>query len=99
MVQTVRELPDGRVLVADPLGQVLVAIDMGAGTADTIGRRGAGPGEYDQPDAVSPLSGDSTLLVDLGNGRRSILGPDLLQGATIPLAFGYPPGGGYGKRV
>ncbi len=45
MIQTVRSLPDGRVLVADPLGQVLVAIDMDAGTADTIGRRGAGPGE------------------------------------------------------
>ena len=94
MVQTVRPMPDGRILVADPLGQVLLAIDMDAGTADTIGRRGAGPGEYDQPDAVFPLPGDSTLLVDLGNGRLSILGPDLEQGSTMPLAFGDPQRGG-----
>jgi hypothetical protein len=93
MVQTVRPLPDGRALVADPLGQVLVAIDMDAGTADTIGRRGAGPGEYDQPDAVFPLPGDSTLLVDLGNGRLSVLGPDLEHGSTMPLAFGDPQRG------
>jgi hypothetical protein len=93
MVQAVRPLPDGRILVADPLGQVLVAIDMDAGTADTIGRRGAGPGEYDQPDAVFPLPGDSTLLVDLGNGRLSVLGPDLEHGSTLPLAFGDPQRG------
>jgi hypothetical protein len=93
MVQTVRPLPDGRILVADPLGQVLVAIDMDAGLADTIGQRGAGPGEYDQPDAVFPLPGDSTLLVDLGNGRLSVLGPDLEHGSTMPLAFGDPQRG------
>ena len=45
MVRTVRPLPDGRILVADALGQVLLAVDMDAGTADTIGRQGAGPGE------------------------------------------------------
>ena len=93
MIQTVRALPDGRVLVADPLGQVLVAIDMDAGTSDTIGRRGAGPREYDQPDAVFPLPGDSTLLIDLGNGRLTVLGPDLEPGATMPLAFGDPQRG------
>ncbi len=93
MIQTVRALPDGRVLVADPLGQVLVAIDMDAGTADTIGRPGAGPREYNQPDAVFPLPGDSTLLIDLGNGRLTVLGPDLEPGATMPLAFGDPQRG------
>ena len=93
MIQTVRALPDGRVLVADPLGQVLVAIDMDAGTADTIGRRGAGPGEYNQPEGVFPLPGDSTLLIDLGNGRLTVLGPDLEAGETMPLAFGDPQRG------
>jgi hypothetical protein len=43
VVQTVRELPDGRVLVADPLGQALVALDMDGGVADTLGRVGQGP--------------------------------------------------------
>jgi hypothetical protein len=85
-VQAVRELPDGRVLIGDPLGQVLVAVDMTTGVADTIGRQGAGPGEYNQPDAVYSLPGDSTLLVDLGNGRLTVLGPNLEAGETMPIA-------------
>ena len=62
-VQRVRELTDGRVLVADPLGQVLLIVNLAAGTADTLGGVGQGPEEYRQPDAVWALPGDSTLLV------------------------------------
>jgi hypothetical protein len=92
-IQTVRELPDGRVLVADPLSKVLYAVDMEAGTRTAIGREGEGPEEYRQPDAVWPLPGDSTLLVDLGNGRLVVLGPDLSFGSTMPLAVGeFQPG-------
>ena len=88
-----RELPDGRVLVADPLGGELYAVDMDAGTRTVVGRRGQGPGEYQQPDAVWPLPGDSTLLVDLGNGRLATLGPDLAFGPTRPIAQGdFQPG-------
>ena len=87
-VQTVRELEDGRVLVADPLGQVVVRVDLDAGTADTIGSVGEGPDEYIQPDAVWPLPGGRTLLVDLGNGRLTVLGPGLEFGETRPYAMG-----------
>ncbi|MDH3223997.1 MAG: 6-bladed beta-propeller, partial [Gemmatimonadota bacterium] len=52
VIQTVRELPDGRVLVADPLGQALVVIDFERQAGDTLGRVGQGPAEYRQPDAV-----------------------------------------------
>jgi hypothetical protein len=94
-IQTVRELADGRVLVADPLARSLYAVDMARGTRTVIGRQGQGPDEYMQPDAVWPLPGDSTLLVDLGNGRLVVLGPDLSFGATMPIAQGDPrPGGG-----
>jgi hypothetical protein len=72
----VRELPGGELLAADPLSQVVLRVDMAAGVADTLGRVGGGPGEYRQPDQVFPLPGDSTLLVDLGNGRFTIIGPD-----------------------
>ncbi len=82
------ELPSGRVLVADGLGQALVLLDMAAGTADTIGRPGAGPAEYQQPDGIFPLPGDSILLVDLGNGRLTALGPDFGFGETWPIAQG-----------
>jgi hypothetical protein len=92
-IQTIRELPDGRVLVADPLSKALYVVDMDAGTRTVIGREGEGPEEYRQPDAVWPLPGDSTLLVDLGNGRLVVLGPDLGFGPTMPITVGeFQPG-------
>ncbi len=72
----IRELSDGRILAADPFNQVVLRIDMDAGTADTLGREGAGPQEYDGPDQVFPLPNDSTLLVDLGNGRFIVIDPN-----------------------
>ena len=50
-IQTVRELPDGRVLVADPLSKALYVVDLAAGTRDVIGGEGEGPEEYRQPDS------------------------------------------------
>jgi len=88
------ELPDGRVLVADGLGQALTVLDMSTGTADTIGRVGSGPEEYRQPDGLFPLPGDSILLVDLGNGRLTALGPDFEFGQTWPIAQGGMGSGG-----
>ena len=55
VVSTVRELPGGRVLVADPLIRIVVALDLDAGLADTIGGVGSGPAEYRQPDAVDSV--------------------------------------------
>ncbi len=96
-VAGLRELPDGRVMVADGLGQVLMVLDMAVGRADTIGRPGQGPREYRQPDGLFALPGDSTLLVDLGNGRLTVLGPDFSFGATTPISQGsVEPGRGMG---
>ena len=89
-IQTIRELPDGRVLVADPLSNALYAVDMDAGTRAVIGREGGGPEEYMQPDAVWPLPGGATLLVDLGNGRLTTLNADLAFIDTRPIATGDP---------
>jgi hypothetical protein len=72
----IRELSDGRILAADPMSQVLLRLDFASGTADTIGRQGAGPQEYDGPDLVLSLPGDSTLLVDLRNGRLIVVDPE-----------------------
>jgi hypothetical protein len=92
-IQTVRELRDGRILVADPLGAALYLVDMDAGKRTVVGSKGQGPQEYLQPDAVWPLPGDSTLLVDLGNARLVTLAPDLKFGATRPIAQGdFEPG-------
>lgn len=99
LVQSIRELPDGRVVFADPLGKALLVADMDAGALDTLGGEGAGPDEYRQPDNVFPWPGDGTLLVDLGNARMTRLGADLEFGATLPLASGRPgPGGNFVVR-
>ena len=92
-VHAVRELSGGDVLVPDPLGNALYRVDMGTGARTVVGRVGEGPGEYRQPDGVWPLQGDSTLLVDLGNGRLVRLGPGLEFGAAYPIGRPLADGG------
>jgi hypothetical protein len=75
-LNSVREREDGTVMAADPLSQVLLRLDMVAGTADTLGRVGEGPEEYKQPDQVFPLPGDSTLLVDIGKVQLTTIDPE-----------------------
>ena len=44
-IQAVRELADGTVLVADPLGGALYAVDLDSGTRTQVGMEGQGPEE------------------------------------------------------
>ena len=76
--------------MADPLGGALYLVDMDAGTRTQVGTEGQGPGEYRQPDAVWPLPGDSSLVIDLGNGRMLSVSEDLDFGDTSPLSSGDP---------
>ncbi len=100
LVRGVRELPDGTVLVADPLSKTLQKVDLAAGTAGVVGSEGQGPREWTQPDIVYPLPEGRSLLVDLGNARFTVLEPDLSFGETFPLASGQPgPGGGFQVRL
>lgn len=93
-IRGVRELPDGRVLVSDRLDKGVVVADFLRGTVAPIGRTGSGPAEYRLPTALSPMPGDSTLLVDEGNQRLAVIGPDLkvhrsfnliIPGIGVPL--------------
>jgi hypothetical protein len=84
-VSGVRELSDGRLMVGDVLGHMLLWVDMESGTMEQIGREGQGPEEYRTPDALYRLPGDSTLLVDLGNGRLTILDPQGEIVRTTPI--------------
>jgi hypothetical protein len=93
LVNGLREMPDGRVMVADPLGQVLLIADLETGKADTLGGVGQGPEEYRQPDGLFSLPGDRTLLVDLGNARLTVIGADGRFGETTPLTQGSPGAG------
>ena len=85
-LNAIRPMSDGRVLVADPLGEVVVVLDLDTQKADTLGRSGGGPQEYRSPDSAFPLPGDSTLLVDMGNGRLIVMAPDGTFARTFPIA-------------
>ena len=93
-IRGVRELSDGRVLVSDRLDKGVVVADFARGSTTAIGRTGSGPAEYRLPTGLSPMPGDSTLLVDEGNQRLAVIGPDLkihrsfnlmITGIGVPL--------------
>lgn len=65
----VRELSDGRILVADVRDHALRVVSASGGTRAPIGRQGSGPGEYRSPSRLFAFGHDSTLLVD-GTTRR-----------------------------
>lgn len=92
-VNDIRVRPDGSLLVADGTGGELVLLDLDMGTRTVVGGRGGGPGEYQAPTRIWPLPGDSTLLLDVGNNRLTVLTPDLSFGATRPM-FEMDPDGG-----
>lgn len=84
-VTAVRELADGRVLVADLLARAVSLTDFGRGTASAVGREGQGPREFSFPMGLVALPGDSTLLVDPGQRRLLMIGPDGAPITTIPF--------------
>jgi len=75
----VRELRDGRVLIADGLEKHVSYISFDSGTLQKIGREGEGPGEYSQPNGLFPLPNDGTLLTDIGNMRLT----EIDRGGTL----------------
>lgn len=81
-----REMPDGRVMVADRIEAAVRLLDLQAGTAREIGREGQGPDEYRMPGRLFPLPGDSTLLVDFGNRRLTVIDPAGRLVRSAPMA-------------
>lgn len=76
-ISGLRELPDGRLLVSDWIDEAVSVVDLSRTSVRQVGRRGRGPAEYRLPGALLALPGDSTMLVDQGNERLAIIGPDL----------------------
>lgn len=50
-----------------------------------FGKKGQGPGEFSDITRVVPLPGDSVAIVDPGNHRLTILGPDLQVGRDLRM--------------
>lgn len=68
-----RELSDGRLVVSDWLEERVDIVDFAAGRRAPVGSVGAGPAEHRLPSGLLAFRGDSTILVDLGNNRLSVL--------------------------
>ncbi|GEM_PF-775262 len=80
-ISAIRELSDGRVLVADSRVRELVLVDPRTHTRVAIGRRGEGPGEYGNPLKLWSVGEDSTVL--LSSGSRLQL---LFRSRFVPFA-------------
>jgi hypothetical protein len=72
-IAAVRELRDGRVLIAEAAETSLMVLDFANQITRKIGRAGHGPGEYDVLGSLWPLPKDSTLVADPGNRRWLVL--------------------------
>ena len=72
-ILSMRELRDGRVLIADEGDNRLVVANVSTGQVAGVGAVGAGPGEFEGVGRLLSLPADSTLLVDQGNGARWLL--------------------------
>jgi len=75
-VGALRELRDGRVIVADPRDKVISLVDLRSGSATPIGREGGGPQEFGMPMRVLGAPGDTTFVYDPLNSRYLIIGAD-----------------------
>ncbi len=84
-VTSARELPDGRVIVSDSRDRVLQVVDLRSGESRPVGRSGSGPGEWGLPARLHEMPGDSTLMVDYGNGRFFVILPTGAPGPTFRL--------------
>ncbi len=100
-VGAIRELRDGRVIVADPRDKVVSVVDFRSGSTASIGREGSGPQEFGFPLRLYAAPGDTTLLFDPLNQRYLIIGPDAKPINTFRIETEAPrpapPPGGQGR--
>ncbi|MFN0099275.1 MAG: hypothetical protein ACKVS7_11405 [Gemmatimonadaceae bacterium] len=72
---TVRELRDGRLIVADARDQRIHLVDLDRSTSQALSNEGSGPREFVTPLRALGIGGDSTLIFDSGNSRYLLLDP------------------------
>lgn len=96
VLSPVRELADGRVLLADVLERALFVVDFESGDVRTVGSVGDGPGEYQSPGSLYALDGDSTMFTDPATQQALLLVGDnivetLTGAARLVARFGAEP--------
>lgn len=80
-IGSIRELPDGRVLLTDLSENQLYLLDFAREQTETIGTVGDGPSEYRTIGWLFPLTPDSTLLTDRSTNRWLVIDGDEIVGA------------------
>lgn len=98
-VGALRELSNGRILIADMRDKVLALVDLAAETSTKIGREGSGPAEYGMPMRLLTAPGDTTLLFDPLNQRYLVIAPDGKPTSTFRVETAAPAGRGDGPRL
>ena len=82
-ISGLRELSDGRIVVADQREKLLQIINIRTGAVVKVGREGQGPGEWGAPAGLFAAKGDTTLLWDQGNQRFLTINPDGTTGKAF----------------
>jgi hypothetical protein len=90
LISSVRELPNGQVVVSDRREQTLQRLDFASGSAEPVGRSGAGPREWGVPGRLMPLRGDTTVMEDFINARLFLVNPDGSPGETFRIPESSP---------
>ncbi|MGH7460882.1 MAG: 6-bladed beta-propeller [Longimicrobiales bacterium] len=70
-------MPDGRIVVANGGGSELRVYDAAGTFLRRVGRKGWGPGEFQRPDHVIRLAGDTIAVWDAGIGPVSFFDDEL----------------------
>jgi hypothetical protein len=91
-IASIRELSDGRVLVADTRDQAVTLIDLRSQHAVSVGRRGQGPGEYLYPSLLLAYGGDSSIVVDPPNARVLVVRSNGGTGDAFRVELNAPNG-------
>ena len=84
-ISSIRELPSGKVLVADARDKIVQLVDLATGSMTKVGREGSGPGEYAFAGSLIGLPDGTTLLHDLLNNRFLTIGADGKPGAFLEM--------------
>lgn len=92
-VYDVAEFPDGRVLLTDSRERSLAVVDFRSATVERIGRRGAGPREFQSVFSILPRPDGSLAVYDAGQRRLLVVSP---SGEVVGTErFAAPPVSGF----
>jgi len=79
------EMPGNKAVVLDAQESRLLMVNFATGAVSPIGRRGGGPGEWQQPLSLLRGAGNQAILGDPGLSKLHLVGPDgKISGAILP---------------